>query len=214
MINLINKDTWIISDHHLNHKNICSFEPCRLVYKELGFVTIEDMLIHNHNKVVKKDDLVVFLGDFSFNSPEKWIKKFNGRKILILGNHDRKSTQAYKDFDYVVRGIEIDYNDQLLTHKTDDELLSAAIINVDNYAVGLCHYPIGYNDIYDKNRDKIQSRLKTIEPLFDSFSLDIIIHGHLHSNKYTNPPQFPKLINVSCEKLNFTPVKLGDLLDL
>lgn len=214
MIQLINRDTYIISDHHLDHKNAFEFEQDRLIYRELGFNSFEDMIIHNHNSVVKNDDLVVFLGDFAFSNPQNWIHKFNGKKILILGNHDRKGVQPYFGFDYVVRGIEIDYNGLLLTHKNEDNLLSGVIIVIDNKQVGLCHYPVGDDDYNDRKNDIIKNRLKIIEPLFDSFSLDCIIHGHIHSNDYCTPEKhFTKLINASCEKLKFTPVKIGALLD-
>lgn len=76
------------SDHHFGHTNI-------IRYANRPFSSVEEMnetLIENHNKIVKPGDEVFFLGDFSFLREEdtiKIIKRLNGQKNLILGNHDR-----------------------------------------------------------------------------------------------------------------------------
>ena len=104
-------DTYVISDHHFGHKFVENFEPSRTTAKNLdGFETFEEMLISRHNEVVKEDDIVVFLGDFAFNSPSNWVSKLNGKKYLILGNHDRPNHQAYQDFEHVFRGYHMEYN--------------------------------------------------------------------------------------------------------
>ena len=66
---------------------------------------MNDTIIKNHNKRVKKEDTVFFLGDFCFrNSPggkdgegtlnkaEYYIKKLNGNFVFIKGNHDRNNS--------------------------------------------------------------------------------------------------------------------------
>jgi calcineurin-like phosphoesterase family protein len=56
------------------------------------FESIEEhdqTIIDNHNKVVKPEDRVYFLGDIAINRKAiPLISKFNGRKKLIKGNHD------------------------------------------------------------------------------------------------------------------------------
>lgn len=51
------------------------------------------------NKVVCKDDLVFHLGDVAFSYSKqkltKLISKLNGRKILIIGNHDTRHKEAW-----------------------------------------------------------------------------------------------------------------------
>ena len=50
-------------------------------------------LIRMWNKTVSEDDLVYILGDFSFYDGEKTsniLKFLNGKKILVVGNHDSK----------------------------------------------------------------------------------------------------------------------------
>ncbi len=53
----------------------------------------DDEQISRINKVVHKNDTIIFLGDIG---NENLIKKIKGRKILIMGNHDKGKTN-YKD---------------------------------------------------------------------------------------------------------------------
>ena len=85
------------SDTHAYHKNIVKgvsdwteLSRCR------DFNTIEEMtfkLIENINEIVKKDDILFHLGDWSFGGIEniwKFRKQINCKNIhLILGNHDQ-----------------------------------------------------------------------------------------------------------------------------
>jgi len=65
---------------------------------------MNESLIENWNKVVKPGDCVYHLGDLGFTREEemeKIIKRLNGQKFLIFGNHDkslRKSQNVLKHF--------------------------------------------------------------------------------------------------------------------
>lgn len=80
--------TFYISDHHFGHRNI-------IKYTGRPFANIAEMnetLIANHNRVVAKDDRVIFGGDFCFGSIAYCTSIFNrlkGKKYLVKGNHDR-----------------------------------------------------------------------------------------------------------------------------
>ena len=62
------------------------------------FTSTEQMinvLADNHNALVKPEDIVYVVGDIVYqNAPEYllFVGKFNGRKILFRGNHDRVFT--------------------------------------------------------------------------------------------------------------------------
>ena len=77
------------ADTHWGHKNI-------LDYCERPFVDIDDhdeTLIDNWNSVVNKNDIVYHLGDIAFKnstSVRDLLLKLNGKKHLIMGNHDHK----------------------------------------------------------------------------------------------------------------------------
>lgn len=92
---------FIISDTHFNHTNI-------IKYCNRPFASVAEMnqtLIDNWNRVVRPQDTVIHCGDFAFTRANKkaagdairaLTKSLNGRKILILGNHDDKRIR-YKD---------------------------------------------------------------------------------------------------------------------
>ena len=53
---------------------------------------IDNLIIENWNKIVTPQDNVYILGDFSWlnaRETEEIIKKLNGAKFLVKGNHDR-----------------------------------------------------------------------------------------------------------------------------
>ncbi len=65
-------------------------------------------LVNSHNALIKPDDELVIIGDVCFKDAPKYtlelLRKFNGRKTLIRGNHDREYTdeELGKYFDRVV----------------------------------------------------------------------------------------------------------------
>ena len=78
------KDGDLIEDIHWASKEIKE-NRCQLMNNEI---------VKRWNKVVKTDDTVYHLGDFSFKGIEnakKWEKKLHGKIIHFLGNHDRNS---------------------------------------------------------------------------------------------------------------------------
>ncbi len=83
---MIKQDTWFISDTHFYHANI-------IKYCNRPFNNVEEMnqiLIDNWNENIKKNDIVYFLGDFSFK-PNEVINRLNGNIIFLLGNHDKSN---------------------------------------------------------------------------------------------------------------------------
>lgn len=86
------------ADLHLNHKNVHKYCPGRSAIGGSDLKKHDETLIANWNKVVSKDDDVYVLGDFAFcNRSElgRYVKRLNGNKHLILGNHDRELWRAY-----------------------------------------------------------------------------------------------------------------------
>ena len=83
-----------ISDTHFGHVNILKFEQ-----KFRPFSTIEEHneeLVKRWNSVVSPQDTVWHLGDAVFGMFNlNYIRRLNGHKRLVMGNHDRFDTQAY-----------------------------------------------------------------------------------------------------------------------
>lgn len=83
---------WVTSDHHLGHSNFYSFKkddgsPAR------PFSSAEEadeIMIQKWNEVVKPEDHVWHLGDFTCHNTKAAQKalRLNGKKRIVLGNHD------------------------------------------------------------------------------------------------------------------------------
>lgn len=96
----MSSDLFFVSDHHFSHANFLNFKkpdghPCR------PFNNVHEMdetMIQNHNSVVKPSSKVYFLGDVCFKSWQRMdeiLPRMNGKKRLILGNHDHFPIEHY-----------------------------------------------------------------------------------------------------------------------
>jgi len=80
---------YFTSDTHFGHANI-------IRYCNRPFATVEEMdeaLIANWNAVVGRGDEVWHLGDFGWHDAKRMrsiFQRLNGKKRLIIGNHDGK----------------------------------------------------------------------------------------------------------------------------
>lgn len=84
------------SDLHLGHTNIIKY--CNRPYENVE--EMNQALISNWNAKVSKLDTVYILGDLAFLPPRDLsdtVRKLNGIKILIEGNHDK---HALKDINF------------------------------------------------------------------------------------------------------------------
>lgn len=179
-------EIFYISDLHLFHENILSF--CNRPYKNLD--EMHGDIIRKWNSVVSKNDVVRIAGDVGFpknkediKSISNIIRKLNGNKSLIVGNHDHKLLK--------------------------DEYFIKSFSNIDNYMrtvdkgrlMIISHYPMeewdgcykgsyhGFGHVHDKD-----SHLKKIENRFNlSFdalggiprTLDWLIELNKKNNEYS-----------------------------
>jgi calcineurin-like phosphoesterase family protein len=76
---------YALSDTHFGHAEIIQY--CNRPYKDAE--EMDRMLMANWNSMVKPWDTVYFLGDMCRKGElEGWLKRLNGRIVLIRGNHD------------------------------------------------------------------------------------------------------------------------------
>lgn len=78
----------------------------------------DEHLIDMWNRTVHKKDLTYILGDITMETDEyyPYLDRLNGRKIVVLGNHDLpKHTRKLLDYIETVAGM-IDYKGFCLTH--------------------------------------------------------------------------------------------------
>jgi len=86
------QEIWLISDTHFWHKNIIEYCGRPQDWQE--------MCIKNWNDVIKNDDTVLHLGDFSLGNKEmtkEVASMLNGKIYMIGGNHDRHGKKWFKD---------------------------------------------------------------------------------------------------------------------
>lgn len=88
-------NVFFISDTHFFHQKILEFEK-----EARPFSSVEEMneeLVARWNNIVTKRDTVWHLGDVCFGHVSNLaiIKRLNGTKHLIMGNHDRYGIRAY-----------------------------------------------------------------------------------------------------------------------
>lgn len=80
---------YYISDLHLFHRGLNDRMDKR------GFADVESMneyIVRQWNSKVRKNDEVVILGDLSLGTSEQTeeiVKRMNGKKMLLTGNHDK-----------------------------------------------------------------------------------------------------------------------------
>lgn len=80
--------TFVIFDPHFGWKNYAMANRPFSSVKEM-----DDAMIYNWNSVVIPSDLVIVGGDFCSNKhPEDYFNRLNGKKMLLMGNHDYKET--------------------------------------------------------------------------------------------------------------------------
>lgn len=122
-------ETFFSSDYHFFHNNI-------IKYQNRPYNNIEEMnetLIDNHNKQVSKKDTTYMVGDIAIGGTpfdiHRILSRMNGRKILIIGNHD---IPFIKDEYFIKSFAEMHH------------LLS---IKLNKQYIQLCHFPL---EVWDR----------------------------------------------------------------
>ena len=93
------------SDTHFGHALMLSPTACNRPFESTA--EMDEALIANWNAVVGHEDIVYHLGDFAFRlNDERRVRsifhRLNGRKILVLGNHDYSKRNRVAD---VISGL-------------------------------------------------------------------------------------------------------------
>ena len=174
---------WFTSDPHFNHVNI-------IKYCKRPFDNVEDMnqvLIDNWNMVVDHDDLIICCGDFSLGSSKDAInvlKKLNGHKLLIRGNHEKSVLNSREAMDFFDGGV---YD--LLEVTILDEEVSDGFQDII-----LCHYPMV---VWDKSHR-------------GSWQLFGHVHGMLDGDKRLSPNQ----IDIGVDSNGFRPLSYQEIKEI
>jgi len=100
--------TWVYSDPHFYHHNICKFtkaDGSKLRPWDCAEQMTEDMITW-YNELVDDRDRVYILGDVAFSNRNMHnsVGRLKGRKVLVPGNHEPPKMRQYFDLFDDVRG--------------------------------------------------------------------------------------------------------------
>jgi calcineurin-like phosphoesterase family protein len=108
--------TYVTADLHFGHKNIMTFCPVTRERFRGDVDYMTEAMIKEWNDIVDPIDTVYILGDVAFMSgydAALIMMRLNGRKILIEGNHDKKTLKDVnfrKQFAEVHKYLDLTYN--------------------------------------------------------------------------------------------------------
>ena len=88
------ENVYVSADPHFGHDAIRR-------HTNRPFASVEEMdeaLIANWNNTVPKKAMTIIVGDFAWKHHTKYLSRLNGKKILIIGNHDKMNQAAKAQF--------------------------------------------------------------------------------------------------------------------
>lgn len=181
---------YYISDTHLGHKNIIKLDEQSVGRHFDSIEEHDNLIIENWNKTVKLSDKVYILGDFSWmngHDTEEILRKLNGVKFLIKGNHDRWSK------DSVCKG----YFQGIYDYK---------MISDNGREVVLSHYPILFYQNQHKGAIHLYGHVHNTkeEELFQKAITNVSSDINIPMNSY----------NVGCmiKYMDYTPRTLDQIM--
>lgn len=157
-----------IGDTHFGHKSA-------LVFDERPFADVQEMdrtMIQLWNRRVQKADHVYIVGDFAYRSelPEEWyLERLNGRKHLIIGNHDKRLLKNEKAMGY------FEEVDKML-HVSDS-----------GHQICVCHFPLaewngfykGSHHIYAHIHNKMDETYAFMKTRQRAYNAGCMLHNYM-----------------------------------
>lgn len=173
--------TLYTSDPHFGHINILNYEPDR--YDWLGIprtrtlsgaaspddiTAMNEALVRSWNAQVDDDDTVVVVGDVAMGRVAEtieYVRRLNGHKYLIMGNHDRPHPIMHKSDEQTAewRRVYHDVGFEALDYGSRVESFDGVMAMVD-------HFP------YEGDHSEVD-RYADWRPVDTGMPL---VHGHVH----------------------------------
>ncbi|MBQ6847327.1 MAG: metallophosphoesterase [Clostridia bacterium] len=201
-----------------------------------GWDNHTERLLANWNRLVGLNDTVVIPGDLSWSlkleDTEKdfeFLKKLNGKKILLKGNHDlwwSTATKIQKFFaEKEITDTEIIFNNTVITEGyaiagtrgwfydssgsqkvllREAGRLEASIkaaLDTGHQILVFLHYPPVYGEYV----------CREILDILKKYNINEVYHGHIHGsgfNQAVNEFEGIKFHLISCDCIDFTPFKI------
>ncbi len=199
-----------------------------------GWDNHTDRILANWNRLVGENDTVVLPGDFSWSlkledtkADFKFLKKLNGKKIILKGNHDlwwstvKKLREFFAQND--INDVEILFNNTVVAENyaiagtrgwfydaaADDKIIAREVGRLrksldEAQKTGLpillfLHYPPVYGS----------EVCREIFDVIKEYKIDTVYHGHIHGSGLNNAvKEFEgvKFRLISCDCIDFTPL--------
>ena len=170
---------WLTADLHIGHHNIIRY--CERPFKDLN--SMHETIIERWNDCISEEDTVYILGDLGFvkksgKAISEVVKRLNGRKILIRGNHDKGEKNWYLE-----NGI-----DEISGHYVTMEgsLLS--------------HYPLEL-DIHDGKK------VRKIKGILSEVYIRDKCKFHYYAHTHRIPVKGENFMNVGVDLHDYYPVR-------
>lgn len=213
----ITPETFLISDTHFGHKAVMKKEPIRrLALEQSGFERFDELSVYRWNSVVGAADSVLHLGDLYFDLGYRYLPRLHGRKTLIVGNNDIGKFARVESMEewQVCHKLKLQIPNakrikERLKRKfgkaaVKDPYANAIVLDIGCERVMFSHFPV-FNR---KKDDRFHIARDVLDEAYKLCGCSVNIHGHTHSKKTYN--RF--CINVCCEEIEFTPIRLGEIL--
>lgn len=175
------------SDTHFGHTRV--IELCDRPFGSVA--EMDDLLVEWWNLTVKPSDIVYHMGDVTSGAlpPLEHIRKLNGRKILIAGNHDACHPMHREWLKYLPKYLDAGF----------EAVMPFARRKIGQIEFLMSHFP--YNADH------------TDEPRYGQYRLRNnglpLVHGHVHT-LYTERDLG---LNVGVDRWNYVPVSEDIIVD-
>jgi len=152
-------------------------------------------LVENINSIVGDEDELWILGDVSYRTSmtdmRHWVNRLNGRKHMIIGNHDNNFRKPHKDFEYesVFQSIH-----------TEDTLE----LGEEKFPVVLSHFQ--FLEDQETAYRQFPEALKKNE-----WPDHVLLHGHTHRKPIY---QYENSIHVGLDSHNLFPISESRVVEL
>ena len=184
---------FLISDTHFGHTNTWEKFTLEDGSPLRPFTSTEEMdetMVDNWNKTVRPQDTVYHLGDVVIARRNlETVKRLNGRKILIRGNHD-----IFKDKDYYEAGF---------------EQIHGVRVFVDQFI--LSHIPLHPDCVGERFKRNVHGHLHGNRimrlSVFQGINVDLDTFGKTYQTYEIDP----RYLCVCVEQINFTPVSFDEV---
>ena len=191
------------SDHHFGHQNILKFMSDTRKFANTD--RMGEVLVKNWNAAIGHEDEVFVLGDFAYKEREfqNIMPRLNGKKWLVVGNHD-------PHFKTVAKGDLLSARGYLRALGFEDVFLNASIEISGIGKVMLSHFP--YWPAKPEETPAYDLRYEELRPLRGEHVL--LMHGHVHSKTIAIKDDNGLMLDIGVDAWGMRPVSENEIVEL